>query len=405
VRRLRSLAAAPPLKSGASRLRRSLLTSLALLLLIAGVALGGCGGDGDGGNSSTVERTRVQVVEGLGGKDGFNPAAIYDGLSPGVVTITSLFGKQTLKDILGGEGSAGQGSGFVIDGDGYIATNAHVVTDGTGDKVTKAREVFVQFEDGNQVEGKIVGYDPNADVGLVKVEPKGLELVPLSFAETHNVKVGEPVAAIGSPFGEQGSLSIGVVSAKNRTIEALTDFSISDAIQTDAAINRGNSGGPLLDARGHVIGINSQIRSSGGGSVGVGFAVSGDTVRRSIRQIRANGEARYAYIGISSQRLYPQLARKLGVPVDQGAVVADVVKDGPAAKAGIKGGGREVRFQATLVRTGGDVVTKLNGRRVSRENDFSELITQFQPGDRVVLELYRGGERRTATVTLGERPD
>jgi S1-C subfamily serine protease len=370
------------------------------------VALAGCGdGDGDEGSSSTVERTRVEVVEGLGGKNGFNPTAIYERLSPGVVTITSLFGKQTLKDILGGEGGAGQGSGFVIDGDGYIATNAHVVTDGTGDKVTRAREVFVQFEDGNQIEGKIVGYDPNADVGVVKVDPKGLDLVPLSFAETPSVKVGEPVAAIGSPFGEQGSLSIGVVSAKNRTIEALTDFSISDAIQTDAAINRGNSGGPLLDARGHVIGINSQIRSSGGGSVGVGFAVSGDTVRRSIRQIRADGEARYAYIGISSQRLYPQLARKLGVPVDEGAVVAEVVKDGPAAKAGIRGGGREVRFQATLVRTGGDVVTKLNGRRVTRENDFSELITQFQPGDRVVLELYRGGQRRTATVTLGERPD
>ena len=145
----------------------------------------------------------------------------------------------------------------------------------------------MQFEDGNQVKGEIVGYDPNADVGVVKVDPKGLELVPLSFARTQDVQVGEPVAAIGSPFGEQGSLSIGVVSAKNRTIEALTDFSISDAIQTDAAINRGNSGGPLLDSRGHVIGINSQIRSSGGGSVGVGFAVSGDTVRRSIKQIRA----------------------------------------------------------------------------------------------------------------------
>jgi S1-C subfamily serine protease len=263
----------------------------------------------------------------------------------------------------------------------------------------------VQFEDGNQVEGEIVGFDPNSDIGVVKVDPRGLELVPLSFAPTREVQVGEPVAAIGSPFGEQGSLSIGVVSAKNRTIEALTDFSISDAIQTDAAINRGNSGGPLLDSRGRVIGINSQIRSSGGGSVGVGFAVSGDTVRRSIRQIRADGEARYAFIGISSQRLYPQLARKLGVPVDQGAVVAEVVEDGPAAKAGIRGGGREIRFQATLVRMGGDVVTKVNGRRVTRDTDFSELITRYQPGDRVALELYRGDERRTATVTLAERPD
>jgi S1-C subfamily serine protease len=133
--------------------------------------------------------------------------------------------------------------------------------------------------------------------------------------------------------------------------------------------------------------------------------VSGDTVRRSIRQIRADGKASYAYIGISSQRLYPQLARKLGVPVDEGALVAEVVENGPAAKAGIKGGGKEVRFQATLVRTGGDVVTKVNGQAVTRDNDFSELITRFQPGDRIALELYRGDERRTTTVTLGERPD
>jgi S1-C subfamily serine protease len=384
-----------------SRLAASLLA-----LVVAATGVAACGGSDEGeSTSSTVERTRVEVVEGLGGKDGFNPAAIYERLSPGVVTVTSLFGDQSVREILSGEGTAGQGSGFVLDGEGYIATNAHVVTNGSGKDLKGAREVFVQFEDGNQVEGEIVGFDPNSDVGVVKVDPEGLELVPLSFARTRDVQVGEPVAAIGSPFGEQGSLSIGVVSAKNRTIEALTDFSISDAIQTDAAINRGNSGGPLLDSRGRVIGINSQIRSSGGGSVGVGFAVSGDTVRRSIRQIRAGGEARYAYIGISSQRLYPQLARKLDVPIEEGAVVAEVVDDGPAAKAGVRGGEREIRFQATLVRTGGDVITKVNGRSVTRETDFSELITQFQPGDRVTLELYRGDERRTATVTLGERPE
>ena len=378
--------------------------------LACGALLLGCGGDDEGngastGSTSTVERTRVEVVEGLGGKNGFNPSTIYERLSPGVVTITSLFGDQSLREILSGEGDAGQGSGFVLNGDGYIATNAHVVTNGTGTNLDKAREVYVQFADGNQVEGEITGFDPNADVGLVKVDPKGLELVPLSFAATSEVQVGEPVAAIGSPFGEQGSLSIGVVSAKDRTIEALTDFSISDAIQTDAAINRGNSGGPLLDARGRVIGINSQIRSSGGGSVGVGFAVSGDTVRRSIRQIQADGEVRYAYIGISSQRLYPQLADKLGIPVDDGAIVAEVVDGGPADKAGIRGGGKETRFQASLVRTGGDVITKVDGRELTRETDFSELVTRYRPGDQIVLELYRDGKRRNARVTLAERPD
>lgn len=283
-------------------MRRHLLLLLLVTLAPATALIVGCGGgEGQDTGTSTVERTRVQVVEGLGGKNGFDPATIYERLSPGVVTITSLFSKsESLADVLEG-GGAGQGSGFVLDGEGYIATNAHVITNGTGSKLTKAREVFVQFADGNQVGAQVVGYDPNADVGVVKVDPQGLELVPLALGRTSDVRVGEPVAAIGSPFGEQGSLSIGVVSAKNRTIEALTAFSISDAIQTDAAVNRGNSGGPLLDARGRVIGINSQIRSAGGGSVGVGFAISVDNVRRSIAQIRRGGEASYAYIGISSR--------------------------------------------------------------------------------------------------------
>ena len=378
---------------------------LASLALAAGL-MGGCGGDGDEDTGpSTVERTRVQVVEGLGGENGFDPTTIYERLSPGVVTLTSLFSKSdSLTDILEG-GGAGQGSGFVLDDEGYIATNAHVITNGAGSKLKKAREVFVQFEDGNQVAAKVIGYDANADVGLIKVDPKGLELVPLALGHTRDVRVGEPVAAIGSPFGEQGSLSIGVVSAKNRTIEALTDFSISDAIQTDAAVNRGNSGGPLLDARGRVIGINAQIRSSGGGSVGVGFAISVDIVRQSIDQIRKGGSAKYAYIGISSQNLYPQLAERLDVPVQDGALIAEVVEDGPADKAGIKGGNKEIRFQASLVKLGGDVITKVNDRRVTRENDFSEQITRFSPGDTISLELYRGNERRTARVTLGERPD
>jgi 2-alkenal reductase len=382
-------------------------TAACAALAAAAVALpvAGCGGDSSGsGSSQTVERTRVQVVEGLG-KKGFDPASIYDRLSPGVVTITSIFGAgQSANDLLGG-GSAGQGSGFVIDGDGHVATNAHVITDGTGDKIKKAKEVYVQFPDGNQVPAKIVGYDPNADVGLVKVDPEGLNLVPLDLGHTGTVQVGDPVAAIGSPFGEENSLSVGVVSAKNRTIEALTDFSISAAIQTDAAINRGNSGGPLLDARGRVIGINSQIRSSGGGSVGVGFAVSVDIIRRSIDQIRADGKARYAFIGITSQALYPQLADKLGVPVNNGALISDVVDGGPADKAGLKGGGKEIRFQASLVKIGGDVITKVDGKPITREDDFSERITRYRPGDTITLEVYRGSDRRNVQVTLSERPN
>jgi S1-C subfamily serine protease len=372
------------------------------------LVLAGCGGDSDSdGGSQTVERTRVQVVEGLG-KNGFHPESIYEKLSPGVVTITSIFGGgESAQDLLNGDGGAGQGSGFVIDDDGHIATNAHVITDGSGNKISKADEVYVQFADRNQVPAEIVGFDPNADVGLVKVDPKGLKLVPLSLGQTGAVKVGEPVAAIGSPFGEENSLSVGVVSAKDRTIQALTDFSISGAIQTDAAINRGNSGGPLLDQRGRVIGIITRIRSSSssGGNVGVGFAVSVDTVNRSIDQIRSDGEVRYAYIGISSQPLYPQLADKLGLPVDNGALIADIVNNGPADKAGLKGGGKEIRFQSSLVKVGGDVITRVNGKRIGPGNDFSSLVTRFRPGDTITVEVYRGGDRRTARVTLTERPN
>ena len=195
------------------------------------------------------------------------------------MTITSLFSKSdSLSDILEG-GGAGQGSGFVLDGQGYIATNAHVVTNGTGNNLTKAKQVYVQFEDGNQVEADIVGYDGNADVGVIKVDPKGLNLVPLSLGHIANVRVGDPVVAIGSPFGEQGSLSIGVVSAKNRTIEALTDFSIRDAIQTDAAINRGQLG--RAAARRPRAGDRHQLADPsppGAAASGVGFAVSVDTI-------------------------------------------------------------------------------------------------------------------------------
>jgi len=386
------------------RLRRLAVSAAAATALAAS----GCGGDGDESSDETrtVERTKVEVVEGLGRKGSFNPAAIYDKFSNGVVTITSLFGdSENLEDLFDGDGQAGQGSGFVLDEKGFVATNAHVITQGQGKNIDKARQVYVQFADGNQVPARIVGFDPNSDVGLIKVDPEGLELVPLELAGPGEVSVGEPVAAIGSPFGEEQSLSVGVVSATDRTIEALTEFQISDAIQTDAAVNRGNSGGPLLNARGEVIGINSQIRSSGGGNEGVGFAVSMQTVRRSLDQLRASGKARYGFVGISSQALYPQLARRLKLPVKEGALVADVVEGGPADKAGIKGGGKEIRFQTTLVKPGGDVITKVNGRAVTRRQDLGELVSRYRPGEVITLEVYRGDERRIVKVELRDRPD
>jgi len=372
-----------------------------MLLAVLGLAAAGCDAGDDEGSSAPreVTTTRVKVVEGIGSKGGFNPAQIYDRLAPGVVTILSLFesGASILDD--GGEG--GQGSGFVIDGDGYIATNAHVVTSDSGGR---AEQVFVEFSDGNRVEAKIVGVDPNADVGLLKVDPSGLALTPLRLGVSHGIVVGEPVAAIGSPFGERQSLSIGVISAIDRNIESLTRFQIGDAIQTDAAINPGNSGGPLLNAHGRVLGINAQIKSQSGGGEGVGFAIPVDAVSRSLRELRANGKVGYGYLGVQTLSLWPQLAERLDLDVDDGALIQDIESDSPAEKAGLKEGDAEIGFQATRVRTGGDVIVAVDGHPLSRSDDLADEISAMSAGDEVELELVRDGQHKTVRVRLGERP-
>jgi S1-C subfamily serine protease len=374
----------------------------ALLVLAAvGLTATACNSDDAEGGATTqkVTTTRVQVVEGVGRKSGFDPAAIYKRLSPGVVTILSLFeGGSSILDS-GGEG--GQGSGFVLDGKGYIATNAHVVTSDSGGR---AKEVFIEFSDGNRVQAKIVGVDPNADVALLKVDPGGLSLTPLRLGESHSIVVGEPVAAIGSPFGERQSLSIGVISAVDRNIESLTRFQIGDAIQTDAAINPGNSGGPLLDSRGRVLGINAQIKSQSGGGEGVGFAIPVDAVGRSLHELRSNGKVDYGYLGVQTLSLWPQLAQRLDLDVPNGALIQGIEPDSPAETAKLRSGDDEIGFQATRVRTGGDVIVAVNGHRLSRTDDLADEISAMSAGDQVELDLVRDGEHKTVRVELGERP-
>ena len=261
-----------------------------------------------------------------------------------MVTVISDFGDAGAS--LGSDGGeSGQGSGFVLDGDGYVATNAHVVTEGKPPGTHKAERVYVEFSDSNRVQARVVGYDLNADVALLKLDPAGLKLTPLELGHSDDLAVGTPVAAIGSPFGERQSLSVGVISALDRSIESLTQFQIGDAIQTDAAINPGNSGGPLLSARGRVLGINSQIKSASGGGEGVGFAVPVDTVRRSLRELRRDGSVSYGYLGVTSQPLYPQLARRLKLPVTPGALVVDVQNGSPADDAGLDNGTDTIDFQ------------------------------------------------------------
>jgi 2-alkenal reductase len=380
----------------------------ALVAAIVALAIAACGGDeggGDGAPSSgttTVEATRTVEVVKRGGRATFDPAAIYEREAPGVVTVFSVLGGGS--GSLGGDDGQGLGSGFVLNGRGEIATNAHVVTTGEGDSIRKAREVYVAFADGNQVAAKIVGYDPNSDVALLRIKTGGLTLRPLPLGTARDLEVGSPVAAIGSPFGEPQSLSVGVVSAVDRSIRSLTGFEIAGAIQTDAAINRGNSGGPLVDARGRVLGINSQIQTSTGGGEGVGYAVPADTVRRTLKALRAKGKVDYAYLGVSTARIYPQLARRFGLPVEVGAWVQEVVDDGPADDAGLRAGDDEQRFQSRTVTDGGDIIVAVEGRKLRSEGDLGVELLRYAPGDRVTLRVFRDGRQRDLKVTLGKRP-
>jgi len=376
-----------------------------LALALAALAAPGCGfGGGDNEDAPrTTTTTRVEVVRGLERGDGFDPEAIYKEEAPGVVTVVSLFGSDTLGDV--GEDQGGVGSGFVLNGEGEIATNAHVVTTGDVPDLQEASQVFVEFADGNQVEAEVRGYDPEADVALLEVDPAGLTLRPLPLGRSDAVAVGTPVAAIGSPFSERQSLSVGVVSAIDRSISGLTAFQIAGAIQTDAAINPGNSGGPLVDEDGEVIGINQQIRTTSGGGEGVGFAVPVDVARRSLEQLRAKGEVAYAYLGVESVPIYPQLRERFDLPVSKGAWLQDVTEDGPAAAAGLRGGeAAETTFQVRRYREGGDVITRIDGRPVEDPDDLSGAVALLDPGRTVTVEAWRGGERREVRIRLGERP-
>lgn len=371
-----------------------------LLAMAAGlVVLAGCGGEDKTttATATVAKTTRVEVVRGEDPTAGgtFDPQAIYRRDSDGVVTLLAADS---------GDSGGGLGSGFVVSGSGEVVTNAHVVTTGEGAAIRKARAVFVRFGDGNQVSGTIVGFDPFSDVALVRVDPAGLTLRPLALGSVDDVAVGEPVAAIGSPFGEERSLSVGVISALDRSIESLTGFSTSGALQTDAAINSGNSGGPLLDARGRVLGINSQIRSSSGSGSGVGFAVPVDVVKRSLAQLRETGTVKYPYLGVSTLEVYPQLDEHFRLGTARGAWVQVVVPGGPADRAGLRAGTARATFQEQPWRDGGDVITKVDDVAVRTDADLARSLDGRTPGQTVQITIVRDRKARTLPVRLGTRP-
>ena len=331
----------------------------------------------------------------------FDPAGVYAHRSSGVVTMYSVFG-------LGNTISAAQGSGFVVSPDGLILTNSHVITtagDGSGQARPAAR-VFVEFRDRDRVEARIVGWDVFDDVGVLRVDPKAHPLTPLPLGDSSRVVVGEPVAAIGSPFGNENSLAVGVVSATQRSIESLTSqYNLVDAIQVDAPINHGNSGGPLFDARGRVIGINAQIRSDSGNAEGVGFAVPINAARHSMEQLVATGKVAYAYVGVTTEDLTPGIARRYRYPVRYGAVITSVRPGSPAARAGMRGGSEARDFNGSPFTFGGDVVVAIAGRPVTSAADVVRGVTErLRPGQTVTITILRDGRRKAVRVTLSDRP-
>jgi S1-C subfamily serine protease len=302
-----------------------------------------------------------------------------------------------------GESSGGgvaTGSGFLIDDEGHIVTNNHVVAGAT--KV----EVKLGSSD-TEHEAEVVGTDPATDVALLKVDVPAGQQHPLSLGDSSKVNVGDPVVAIGNPFGLDRTVTAGIVSALQRQIQAPNGFAISHVIQTDAAINPGNSGGPLIDSQGSVIGINSQIQTggSGDGNVGIGFAVPINTAREVVEQIEKNGKVQHAYIGISGGDITPALAKALKLPAEKGVLVNEVVKGSPADEAGLEGGDTEATIEGAPVRLGGDIITEVEGKPVSSMEEVVDAVNSAQPGDKMELTVLRGdNETKHVTVTLGVRP-
>jgi S1-C subfamily serine protease len=349
----------------------------------------------DTGDSSTVvQRQSPMTAQASDDSDGGRTVRdIYASEGRGVAFISAEGVSSDQSSPFGApqEGEA-TGSGFVVDKDGTILTNAHVV-DG-------ADSVTVSFEEGGEeIPAEVKGVDTSTDLAALKIDPSEVEdLEVLPLGDSSKVEVGDPVVAIGNPFGYSRTVTTGIVSGLQREIVAPDGFQISDVIQTDASINPGNSGGPLLDANGRVIGINSQIATGGGqGSVGIGFAVPVNTAKELLPQLREGGEIEHAWLGVQMSDVDEDVAKELGLPVDHGALVVEATQDGPADDAGLRGGDPETG-------EGGDVITAIDGKTVNTSDDLAGAIAGKQPGDSVELEYYRDGERETVEIELGERP-
>lgn len=336
-------------------------------------------------------------VQGSGGTDLTPDEAlnvrIYKLASPAVANILT---RAVQYDFFwGAVPSEGAGSGFLIDAEGHVLTNYHVIEG--------AQEIEVTLGDRSRYPAKIVGGDQRNDIALLKIELRGKKVAPLPLADSSALQVGQRVLAIGNPFGFQSTLTTGVISALGRLVQTGDQTFIDEAIQTDAAINRGNSGGPLLNSHGEVIGINSAIYTPTGTTAGIGFAIPINTAKQIAEDLIKEGRVRRAYLGVQGTDLWPELAEALELPVQEGMLVERAVEGSPAARAGIRGGTRAVRAQMRVLLIGGDVIVAINGQKISNQLDLNVQLNRHRPGDVITITLYRGRRKMDVSVTLGDR--
>jgi S1-C subfamily serine protease len=369
----------------------SILPRIAALLAVVVVAAGvGATGYALVGPDSPQTVVR-QVTSGVptASSSGVSVSQIYDRVHEGVVEITVTAGGSEF----GGGGQA-QGSGFVYDKQGHVVTNHHVV-DGS-------QTARVSFSSGETYDATVVGTDPSTDLALLKVDAPASVLTPLALGDSSELAVGDGVVAIGSPFGLEQTVTAGIVSALKRQMEAPNGFTINDSIQTDAAINHGNSGGPLLDLEGRVIGVNAQISSESGGNDGVGFAIPSNTVEAIASQILSDGSVEHAYLGVGVATIDESVAEELELPA--GVALTEVRPGTPAAEAGLEAGTGTETIDGREYPTGGDVVTEVDGDEVTSAENLQRAIDSHKPGDTITLTVSRDGESRTVEVTLDTRP-
>lgn len=327
-------------------------------------------------------------------EDEKNNIAVYEKVADGVANITSIAVQMDFFfNIFPSQGS---GSGSIIDLKGHILTNHHVVAN--------AQKLEVTLADGSKWPAKLIGSDPDNDLAVIKIDAPKEKLKVIAMGDSKNLKIGQKVLAIGNPFGLERTLTTGVISSLGRTIRSDVGTLMEDIIQTDAAINPGNSGGPLLNSEGEIIGINSAIISPSGGSVGIGFAIPVNTAKRIIPELIAKGYVTYPWIGATIQSLIPEVAKFLKLKVERGAMIAEVVKGGPADKAGLKGGNQRVQVGNMIIIVGGDIVIKADQHDVKTHDDLIRYIREKKPGDSILLKILRKGRFEDLKVILGERP-